>query len=287
MTADIYQEVTDYIVEHLETADLKEYQHPFACLSRAFPQNAVTEKFYNGLNILILALTQQKKAFASSQWATYKQWRDIGANVKKGEKGQFVLFYKTLEIGQEDSDETSSILMAKRHVVFNASQVENYQPENVVPLGTVSTIDAIETFVKNTGAKVEHVGDRAFFSPVRDFISMPDKNKFFETNESATENYYSTLLHELTHWAGHSTRLDRKDIYPDNKKLSYAFEELIAELGSAFLGRDFNLNVLARKDHVLYIKSWLQALKNDKKYIFRASSQAMASIEYLKNKQPA
>ncbi len=173
--------------------------------------------------------------------------------------------------------------MLKSYNIFNADQVENYEPakEDVQgTFGSVDRIDQIEQFVTATGADIHGDKTMACYCPATDHIEMPSENLFFENEQSTTENYYAVLLHELTHWTGGKQRLDCKQTGQTNKE-SYAFEELIAELGSAFLCAQFEIKQQGRDDHARYIKSWLQALKNDNTFIFKASAQSQKAIDYL------
>ncbi len=281
---DIYQEVTNYMIEALEKVSLDDYQAPFARLtSQQIPLNPMTDNSYHGINTLILWLEQQAKQFSSNEWGTFKQWKQKDANVKKGEKSSMIIFYKRVEKKDSDSEEPEFYNCLKSYRVFNADQVEGYEPTTGLEDGnyeTVENIEQIEKFVSGTGAVIKEEQDMACYNLLTDEISMPSKELFFECEQTATENYYAVLLHELTHWTGGSKRLDREQA-GKQKTESYAFEELIAELGSAFLCSQFGINQKGREDHAMYLKSWLQALKNDKKFIFKASSQAQKAVNYL------
>ena len=285
MKKDIYQEVTNSIIEALEKISLKDYQAPFARLTeQQLPINPMTENKYHGINTLLLWLEQQEHSYSSNEWGTFKQWKDKGAHVKKGEKSTLIIFFKQVEKKDraEQSDEAEFYNMLQYYWVFNADQIEGYEPVTGLEqgnFGTVETIKNIERFIEATGAVVEPDQNRACYSPLLDKIQMPKKELFFDNGQSATENYYAVLLHELTHWTGSEDRLNRAKHV--SSKENYAFEELIAELGSAFLCAQFGIKQHGRNDHALYLKSWLQALKNDKKYIFKASSQAQKAVDYL------
>jgi len=288
MKKDIYQSVTNNIIEALERVSLEDYKATFANLTaQQLPVNPMTENRYHGINTLILWLEQQVHSFSCNEWGTFKQWKDKGANVKKGEKSSMIVFYKRVEKKEDKGDDPEFYNMLKSYSVFNADQVENYEPTKAEiqgTLGTVERIDQIEQFVVATGADIQKDKNIACYCPSSDHIEMPSENLFFENEQSATENYYAVLLHELTHWTGGKQRLDREQAGKTNKE-SYAFEELIAELGSAFLCSQFEIKQQGRDDHARYIKSWLQALKNDKKFIFKASAQAQKAIDYLNNSQ--
>lgn len=287
MSKDIYQDVTNSIIEALEKISLEDYQAPFARLTaQQLPVNPITENKYNGINTLILWFQQQKHSYSSNEWGTFKQWKDKGAQVKKGEKSSLIIFYKRVEKkdGVDQGDEPEFYNMLKSYCVFNSDQVDGYEPVTGLEcgnLGTVEIIENIERFIEATGAMIEPDQNHACYSPLLDKIQMPKKELFFDNGQSATENYYAVLLHELTHWTGGLSRLNRVEGDTANNKENYAFEELIAELGSAFLCAQFGIKQHGHNDHAIYLKSWLQALRNDKKYIFKASSQAQKAADYL------
>lgn len=285
---DIHQEVTNQIITLLDQVDLDDYQPPFASLAaRGLPKNPITENHYQGINILALWFNQQSKNFTSNEWATFQQWKDKGANVRKGEKGSRIIFYKTLVKTEENAkgeQEDRKVPMLRLYTVFNANQVDGYEhKESAIPaVDNVKKMALVEEFCRNTGADIRHGAARAFYHRVEDYINMPETSYFLDTSQaSATENYYSTLLHELTHWTGAKHRLDRDKAKNNLEVEKYAFEELVAELGAAFLCAEFNITQTLPEHHALYIKSWLQALKDDKTYIFKASAQAAKAVEFL------
>jgi len=294
---DIQQEITDQIITLLDKVNLKDYEPPFAGLSSlGLPTNPVTNKTYQGINILSLWSHQQSKGYTSNQWATFKQWKNIDAKIHKGEKASRIIFYKTLIKSEEnENDQTKDIKipMLKVYNVFNANQVDGYtdSEENTKPtVNQVKPLESVDQFCRQTKALITHSGNRAFYNVNQDFINMPEKSLFQDTSfAGATENYYSTLLHELTHWTGAKHRLDRfkKDSTENNtKEEKYAFEELVAELGSAFLCAQHSITQTQPEHHAIYIKSWLKALKQNKTYIFKASAKASKAIEYLNKEKP-
>ncbi|WP_321337359.1 zincin-like metallopeptidase domain-containing protein [uncultured Cohaesibacter sp.] len=290
---DIYQEITDKIINVLEKVDLNDYQPPFASLAaQGLPTNPVTGNRYNGINIPSLWFDQQEKGFASNHWATFKQWQERGAQVRKGEKSSPIIFYKTLVKEAENKKgetEEYTVPMLKTYAVFNADQVDGYEHgEGMRPHeeDRVTRLENAEEFCAATAADIRHGGNKAFYRCDDDFIQMPETRLFVDTKQAtATENYYSTLLHELTHWTGAPQRLDRDKAKTSQERDKYAFEELIAELGAAFLCSALGIVQTPRDDHALYIKSWLQALQNDKKHIFKASAQAAKACDYLSGLQ--
>ena len=287
MKTDIYQQVTNNIIEALEQVSLEDYNAPFARLTAELsPINPITEKDYHGINTLILWLQQQAHGYKSNEWGTFRQWKEKGANVKKGEKSSMIIFYKRVEKKDEASsnEDPEFYNCLKSYCVFNADQVEGYEPtitRETGDFGTVERIAEIEKFIAQSRAVIKEDQNRASFVPSCDEINMPPKTLFFDNGQSATENYYAVLLHELTHWTGGKSRLDREQVGHSTDEKKYAFEELIAELGSAFLCSHFRIKQHGRDDHATYIKSWLQALKNDKKFIFKAASQAQKAVDFL------
>lgn len=293
---DIQQEVTDQIINLLDQVKIEDYQPPFAGLSSlGLPLNPVTNKRYQGINILSLWTHQQSRSFSSNQWATFKQWRNMDATVRKGEKASRIIFYKTL-IKEEDNkpgNDTVKIPMLKVYNVFNADQVENYshEPESKSrPIDKVEHIQIVDQFCQDTGAKIDHNGNQAYYDISSDCINMPPTDSFQDTDlADATENYYATLLHELTHWTGAKNRLNRfnQKISGDSSaKEDYALEELVAELGAAFLCAQHSITQTQPRHHAIYIKNWLKSLKENKSYIFKASAKAAKAVEYLNKNQP-
>ncbi len=288
----IYQDLTNKIVNLLENVDLENYQAPFASLAaQGLPVNPTTQNHYQGVNIPCLWFYQQEKDYSSNEWATFKQWKQQGASVRKGEKASPIVFYKTLvktETDNQGKEETVNVPMLRLYHVFNANQVDGYNSEikATEKVDMVERIILADRFCANTKADIRTGEARAYYNTARDFINMPRTKEFVETSDSsATQNYYSVLFHELTHWTGSTKRLNRIKTDSDSVKQAYAFEELVAELGAAFLCAQLGISQAPREDHALYIKSWLQALKNDNKHIFKASAQAARAVEYLNDFQ--
>ncbi len=268
---DLYQEITNKIIEQLEGGNIP-WLKPWKDGKNAdpsMPYNAATGRAYNGVNVLILWSTN----FESNGWLTYKQAQSLGGNIKKGQKGQTVTFWKFFKKTDKLTNEETSFPMLRAYTVFNVEQCENLENlPQVKPIITEATT-ALELALTN-GATVKHHGNEAFFSPSSDCITMPPQSNF-----NSIDNYESILLHELTHWTGHHNRLDR-DFSGRYGSESYAFEELIAEMGSAFLCASFGVTECISKN-ASYIKSWLKVLKSDKRAIFTASSQSKKATEYL------
>jgi antirestriction protein ArdC len=267
----IYQEVTDRIVANLEKGVIP-WVKPWHT-ENTLDKNIVSQNEYNGINRLILGMS----GFNSNVWGSFKQWDSLGANVKKGEKGTAIVFYKPLsstKVNEQGENENSFYACLKTYYVFNAEQVEGIEIKpRAVENKPFLNNELIDQLVANTGATLKHGGNSAYYRPSEDYINMPIKSDFMEES-----GYYATLLHELTHWSGAKHRLDRTK----GKRFAdtaYAFEELIAEIGSAFLCEKYSVKGDIR--HEGYIASWLKALKNDNKMIFKASAYAQKSTDFI------
>lgn len=249
----------------------------------AMPRNAMTETPYHGVNVVSLWAQAATRLYPSGYWASYEQWRKLGAQVRKGERGSLIIFYKKLDGEAEpEADEAEAPRIVLRHShVFNAYQVEGWD----VPLppwrSEVEINEQVAAFVAATKADIRHAGYEACYRRQADYIAMPPPEHFRGTpTSSPTEAYYAVLLHELTHWTGAPHRLDRVK----GKRFGdrdYALEELVAELGAAFLCSAFRLVNEPRPDHAAYISHWLDLLNRDNRAIFAAASLAQQAVEYL------
>lgn len=284
---DVHQQVTDNIIAAIE-AGAGEWQMPWHRSGEGLnrPVNIDTRAYYRGVNILNLWVAGEACGYTEGVWGTYRQWQNRGCQVRKGEKGSLVVFYKELEFEDQDADtgmtSTETRLMARASTVFNAEQVDGYEREPLpVSENPATPIEQAEAFVAASNAIVRHGGGRAYYNPNQDFIQMPERERFLGTDTSTpTEAYYGTLLHELTHWTGHKKRCEREfgKRFGDE---AYAMEELVAELGSAFLCADIGISPQPRPDHAAYVDHWLKVLKADKKAIFTAASQASKAADFL------
>ena len=283
---DIYQTVTDRIVAMIERG-AGEWRMPWhaaadkPAASNAMPRN-VTGRAYRGVNVPLLWAAAEAFAYPSPIWATYKQWQERGAQVRRAEKSTLVIFGKRIEVPANDDDgpddDPETRLVARAYSVFNAAQVDGYDPKSVDDSGTPSgpaRIDAAEAFFRDVGAIVRHGGNRTFYTTAGDYIQLPEFRQFDEPHA-----YYATLAHEHVHWSGAAHRCAREfgKRFGDE---AYAFEELVAELGAAFLCADLRVWNEPRADHAAYIASWLRVLKGDKRAIFTAASKAQAAADFL------
>ena len=288
---DVYSRITNTIIAELEQGTrpwLKPWnaEHAAGRITRPLRHNGIP---YKGINVVMLWSASVTKGYACPLWLTFKQALELGGNVRKGETGELVVYANSISRTETDNagdEHERNIPFLKGYTVFNAEQCENLpaqysarpEPSAVTPLARIERADR---FFAATGADIRHGGSRAFYSHGADFVQMPP----FETFRDA-ESHAMVLAHELTHWTKHETRLDRdfgRQRFGDE---GYAKEELVAELGSAFLAADLELTPEPRADHASYIASWLKALKDDKRLIFTAASHAQRAADYLHSLQP-
>ena len=282
---DIYTEVTEAIVQAIEAG-------PGGCVmpwhrkaNAGMPRNPATKNQYRGVNTLILWITAQQRGYASSSWASYLQWRSIGAQVREGERGTVIVFYKRMDERPEqdaEGDKKGRARMLLRYsYVFNADQVDGWKSDDLFRGGDHGTLAAVEAFIEAIDCDRRYGSDSAYYSPAHDRIFMPDRTTFYDTpSGNCVENFYAVLLHEQIHWTGHKSRLAR-DFSGKFGSESYAMEELVAELGAAFLCATLSISTSPRPDHAAYLASWLKVLKEERTAIFTAASAATKACEHL------
>lgn len=274
---DIYQHVTDQIIEAME-AGTAPWRQPWSGGGQAgqFPLRSSGEP-YRGINVLMLWLAAQSNGFTSAHWFTFRQAKDLGAHVRKGSKSSTVVKYGTIARENDAGDEVT-IPYARAYRVFNADQIEGLPdhyygvPEVQEDLGT-QALPEVDAFFAAIGAKITYGGDRACYIPSEDRIQMPPVSAFI-----SPEAHVATLCHEGIHWSGHRSRLDR--FKPGSTKADYAREELVAEIGSCFLGAKIGIEPTI-EEAASYLEDWLKALKEDKRAIFRAASAAQKAADFL------
>jgi antirestriction protein ArdC len=246
------------------------------------PTNALTDHPYRGVNILSLWIDGMVKAYPTGYWASYKQWQTLGAQVRYEQHGSLIIFYK--KVDQSALEKAAGELpryVGKASWVFNAAQVDHWQPPEPKQATPVQIDSIVNAFVDATGAHIGHGYAMARYRTDLDFIEMPSPAWFVDSeSRTASEAYHAVLFHELTHWTGPSHRCDREFGRRFGDK-AYAFEELVAELGAAFLCAAFKITNEPRADHAAYLADWLELLGNDPKVIFTAANKAQEAIEYL------
>ncbi len=269
----IYEEVTGRIIAELEKGAAP-WIKPWRADATA-DKNVVSQKPYQGINRLILGLSSMANGFANPAWASYKQWQSMGANVLAGSKGTKIVFFQPVTVKEDkQTGEKSSYALLKTYTVFNAQQTDITVVPTENPVTDFDPIPACESRILATGAAISHGGDAAFYSPAHDRIQLPNKTAF-----DAPNNYYATAFHELAHWTGAKHRLDRNLEKGRFGNPEYAFEELVAEMGAAFLCADHGIQGELR--HAGYIDHWLKALRDDKTAIFKASALAQKAASYI------
>lgn len=279
---DLYATVTARVVAALE-AGTPPWIRPWTGTDAdPMPANATSHRPYRGINVLLLNLQAMSCGYGRNRWLTFQQALSIGARVRTGEHGTPIVFFKMHELDAnvkgkpEAGDATRRVVpLLRSFTVFNVDQVDDLPSALVTPvLDTIwDPIEEAERLIGESGAVLRHGGSRAFYAPSLDAIQLPPRGAF-----ASPTDYYATALHELTHWTGHPQRCNRP-LEGRHAISAYAFEELIAEMGSAFLCSHCRLP--GRLQHASYIASWLQALRNDKRLIFTAASLAQKAADYL------
>jgi antirestriction protein ArdC len=279
----LYQEVTDRIIAELEQGRVPWVQ-PWgrANAGLGLPRNAVSGRCYSGVNILILWGEVIKSGYASQDWLTFRQAVELGGNVRRGEHGTTVCYAdrfipkSEIERAAKDGEEAHAVPFLKRFTVFNVAQCDGL-PERVhgraEPMPERAVIPRAEALIAATRADFRIGGERAFYMPGMDYIQVPPQPAFFEQI-----NYYRTCFHELSHWSGAAHRLVR-DLKGGFGSASYAREELVAEMASAFICA--TLGIVPTVRHADYLGSWLQVLREDNRAIFRAASQASKAADFI------
>jgi len=287
---DVYTRVTNRIIEELEQGVrpwFKPWNAELAAgrITRPLRHNG---EAYKGINILMLWASAELQGFDCPFWLTFQQAKELGGFVKKGEHGSPVVYastFKKKDEGKNGEEVDAEIPFLKQYTVFNASQCEEL-PEKYYAVAepreaTPERIERADTFFANTKADVRTGGNRAFYAIDSDYVRMPP----FETFRDA-ESHAATLAHELTHWTRHGSRLNREFGRKRWGDEGYAMEELVAELGSAFLCADLCITPEVREDHAAYIDNWLKVLKEDKRAVFSAASHASKAVDFLHGLQP-
>lgn len=283
---DIYTRITNQIVSHLEKGVRPwgrpwNAEHAAGRITRPLRHNG---KPYSGINVLCLWASAMAQNFAAPIWMTFKQASELDAHIRKAEKGSLVVYANSItrkETDERTGDEIDrEIPFLKGYTVFNVEQIEGlpeiYYAKAVPTRDPVSRIEHAEKFFAALGATIQHGGNRAFYSIASDAIQMPP----FESFQDA-DSYYATLAHECTHWTGSKTRLDRDFGGHRFGSEGYAVEELVAELGAAFLCAELELALEPREDHASYIATWLKVLAADNRAVFTAAAHAQRAAEFI------
>ncbi|MDE2014852.1 MAG: DUF1738 domain-containing protein [Alphaproteobacteria bacterium] len=283
---DVYSAITAKIVAAIEAgAGTCTMPSHGSIVPPAFPVNAATQKPYRGGNILALWVEAYVRRYISGYWASYRQWKRLGGQVRKGERGAVIVFYKLLDQPDRedtnDDDNSRQRFVARASYVFNSEQVDHWQPPEPTVKSQVQINAEVAAFVKAIGADIRHGSSVARYRHDLDCIEMPNPEDFIGTSTSSPlESYHAVLFHELVHLSGAPHRLNREfgKRFGDR---AYAFEEIVGELGAAFLCSAFRIANEPRDDHAAYVSSWLTILNRDTRAIFTAASKAQEACEYL------
>lgn len=240
---------------------------------------------YRGVNVLLLWLAAMESGYLAPHWMTYRQAQALGGQVRQGERGSLVVYANAIKRTETDEktgeDEEIEIPYMKGYTVFNAEQIDGlpdrYRATVAAPvLSDAGRSARLDAFFAATGADVRHGGDRAYYDPDADYIQMPPFAAFRDP-----ESFYGTLAHECVHWAGHSSRLARDFGAKSWGDAGYAMEELVAEIGSAFLGAALGFAPQVTENHAAYVDSWVRVLAGDRRAIFAAASHAQKAADHL------
>jgi antirestriction protein ArdC len=281
---DLYQEITNRMIAKLETGTLPWVKGWNS--GAGIPQNAVSNRPYSGINVLLFWLSADK-GYRAPRYVTYKQAQEAGGNVRKGEHGELVVFFKKLEVKDPDalpgevSSKDREIAFMRGYTVFNVDQCDGlpdklrYGPSGPDKVNPDTREQLADDFIRATGADFREGAGKPCYVPSKDFITVPAWSDFHSLPE-----YYAAAFHELVHWTGHKDRLDR-DLKGRFDKHAYAAEELIAELGAAYLCAEFGFDN-AHDNQAAYLAHWLELLKSDKRAIFTAASKAQKAADYMR-----
>lgn len=286
---DLYQEVTDKIIAAIESGTAP-WQKPWTELAElGLPMNGASERHYRGINTMLLFMTSQEHGYTDNRWFTYKQASELGAQVRKAEKSTPVFFFKMLQASERDGDSAKAspqngtpskddkprqIPFLTEYRVFNAAQIDGLTPQEK-PVRHWTPIEAVNEVVARLNPDIRFGGNRAFYAPGpgRDFIQMPHEGAF-----PSAADFSGTLLHEISHWAGGPTRLNRQfGVWGTD---DYAREEIRVELASAMVSAELGVPTTT-ENHAAYIGSWVKRLKEDKFEIFRAARDAGKIADFL------
>jgi len=276
---DVYTIVTNRIIEHLEKGVIP-WRKTWA--DAGLPKNLITGNQYRGINVWLLnTLGYQQNLFLS-----FKQVQDFGGHVKRGEMAHEVVFWKWLEKENEETKKKEKIPLLRYYNVFNIAQCEGIPVEKIPPIieRNNNPIETCEKIIEDMPKRptIVHNEQRAYYHKLDDFINVPKIESF-----NKSEDYYGTLFHELVHSTGHIDRLNRKELIESKgmRTDKYAIEELTAEMGASYLKSYAGIPIEQLENNASYIQSWLEHLRNDKKFIVYASSHAQKATDYIFNVQ--
>lgn len=280
----ILNDIAAKVIKLMETEGMN-WTKPWTTTTKNNGQpTSIYKQNYKGINRWHLGMTMALMGYTSPVFATFAKWKEVGATIKKGEKTHEVIFFKTLRKEQENEQgetETVSIPMMRTYRVLNADQVEGWDGNWLVADDKEQSqdwddVELADMIINSSGANIQHRNqDQAFYMPSLDQIIMPERKQFKDDS-----GYYGTMFHELVHWTGNKTRLDRK-FGTRRGDDNYAKEELIAELGAAMLSGIAKVDVEPRADHAHYLNGWIKGLKDQPKIIMTAASNAEKAAQFI------
>lgn len=280
MSGNVYQIVTDRIIEKLQAGTVP-WRQPWQGAELGACKNLISQKPYRGINAFLTAVAGHRSPY----WLTYKQAKELGAHVKAGEKGTPIVYLGQAEKQKDGADEPEKFSFLRYYTAFNVEQVERLRlspallfpdnkPKNFEPIAACESIVAKMPMIP----RIQHAEPRAYYSPTLDYINMPDRTSFHDAS-----GYYATLFHELTHSTGHESRVDRglSGKLAAFGSADYSKEELVAEMGSAFLCSKSGIETVTLDNSASYIQGWLKALKGDPRLLVQAAAQAQKAAEFI------
>lgn len=275
---DIYEVVTQKIIDHLEEGVIP-WRIPWKT-ANGMPRNLVTQRPYHGINFWLLLCQKDTLPF----YLTFEQAKSLGGNIRKGEKSTIVVFWKLLKLENQENEKEKKIPLLRYYRVFNISQTEGVDPKKIPSTDAFdhdfNPITVAESLVFNWAdcPKIELGKDSAYYAPHLDTVCMPDPRTFYED-----QLYYSTLFHELVHSTGHSKRLGRHEKIKDHRfgSKDYSQEELVAEMGAAYLCGITDIQQQTIENNASYIKSWIRTFKDDSRVLITAAAQAQKAVDYI------
>lgn len=279
---DLYETVTAQIVGMLEAGVVPWRSPILGQRTSGHPKNLASGKPYRGVNVFLLAMNAYAKGYGSSYWLTFQQAKERGGSVKKGEKASMVVFWKQYETTDRQTGDPKRVPVLRYFNVFNVEQCGGIEAPDAVPFTPIefTPIEAAAQIATGyaDGPALEHGGHQAFYRPSTDAVQMPEPSRF-----TSSEEYYSTLFHELSHSTGHASRLDRKLTggiaafgTPD-----YGREELIAEMSAAFLCGHAGITPAVIGNQAAYLAGWIKRLKEDKRMIVAAAGAAQRASDWI------
>lgn len=287
---DLYSRITNQIVADLE-AGVRPWTKPWSSgrlqgsIGRPLRYNRDP---YSGVNVVLLWSEAVASGYTAPMWMTFRQALELGGHVRKGEHGATVVYanrFTRTETDANGAEVEHQVPFLKAYTVFNVEQIDDlpadYRTDPEPALDPSLRIANADCFVDSLGADIRHGGAKAYYDLIGDRIQLPPFESFVDP-----QAYYATALHELAHWTMHPSRLDRVFNRKGADREAYACEELVAELGAAFLCADLRLELTPREDHAAYIDHWLKVLKGDKRFIFSAAAHAQRAADYLHQRQP-